>query len=469
METFEYMGVWWLPENPDNQKSGILKYNPKEGASLELIGTFKSNDDIRAIDNKVLSSPNIILGVTVNGKPITLYKCQEIKFILNLFGLPKSTFSVKAIFIGNHFKNEEEIIFDFISVSYSNLEDWVGISGISQRNEFDKSGHLKKITWNYEFPMEIKTKIDNFDISTYFSLNHGLHRYSINLNQTTFIKIKPHDPIGFKEYHHGIMQNIRDFLSLAMGKAIYPRIIIGKPKASLQQSANGEIILNDIQIFIQLGKFSDFSNKINPFEMLFTFNDLAENFGTYLKNWIDKSSSLGPVYELYFGTLYNASMYPIHEFLSLALALEAYHRRIFGGKYVSDEYFKPQYEAILKAIRNDIPDDFKESLRMKSKYLNEYSLRKRLKDILESLGDCIDIVIKSADSFVNDICNTRNYLTHYDDRLKPLAKNGQDLYWLIQKMKFVIEICFLSELGFSVENIKALIAKTQKYRDLQDH
>lgn len=319
MEAFECSGDWWLPENPDIRISGILKYNPKGGADLELIGTFKSIDDLLVLNNKVFSAPTIILGVTVNGKTITLYKCFEKSFNLSFPGLPKSIFYVNIIFIGCHFKKEEEILFDDISISYSNLEEWTGISGFKQDTEFDQSGHFKKTTYIYESPKEIEAKLENYNI--YIIFNFGSHSnltYSFNLKQTIFINIKPPNPLGFRVYLDGIMEYIRDFLSLAIGKAIYPRTIIGKSKASVTKFANGEIVLNDIQIFTRIGTFADYSTKVYQHEMLFTFRDIADNFTIYLKNWINKSSSLGPIYELYFGTFYNPSMYRNHEFLSLA-------------------------------------------------------------------------------------------------------------------------------------------------------
>ncbi len=470
METIEHSGVWWLPENPNFQISGILKYNPKEGACLELIGTFKGIDDLSGIINKELSAPTIILGVTVSGKSITLYKCFEKSFSLSFPGLPKSVFYVNVIFIGCHFKKEEEILLDDISISYSNLEEWIGISGFKQDTEIDQNGHIKKIAYTYEPPKAIVAKLENYDININFNFgSHSDLTYSFDLKQTIFINIKPPKPLGFRVYLDGIMENIRDFLSLAIGKAIYPRTIIGKSKDSVTKLANGEIVLNDIQIFTRAGIFVDYSAKVHQHEMLFTFRDIADYFTIYLKNWIDKSSLLCPVYELYFGTFYNPSMYRNHEFLSLAQALESYHRRTSGGKYVSDEDFRSQYDAFLNAIENSLDPDFKESLRNKMKYLNDFSLRKRLKIILGQCGDWITLFIKSPDLFIEDVCNTRNYLTHYDEQLESQVKKGQSLNWLVQKMKFVIEICFLSELGMPVENVKTLLARNQKYKDLVSH
>ena len=41
MNKFEYEGIWWLPDKPEKQVSGTLRFTPNEGAILKLIGSFK--------------------------------------------------------------------------------------------------------------------------------------------------------------------------------------------------------------------------------------------------------------------------------------------------------------------------------------------------------------------------------------------------------------------------------------------
>ena len=41
MESFEYKGYWYLPDNIDRRIAGILTFNDGESASLELIGEIE--------------------------------------------------------------------------------------------------------------------------------------------------------------------------------------------------------------------------------------------------------------------------------------------------------------------------------------------------------------------------------------------------------------------------------------------
>jgi len=382
-------------------------------------------------------------------------------------GLTKSVFIANIVFIGCHFQKEEMILFNEMSINCSNLDEWISISGLSHHTEFDQGGHLTKMTYEFKPPTEISAGITDCVISLRFTLNAQYEiAGALNLRQTAFINIKPSTPRSLLSFIEGIFSNVRDFISLGIGRATHINAIIGKSDVCISRLPSGEVIFNEIQVFMRTRVLNGQASTINRDEMLFSYHDISERFEFYLKNWTDKALLLGPVYQLYFGTLYNPSMYLAHEFLSLAQALETYHRRTVIGKYISDEDYEPQYSTFVDAIKGDISPDFRESLKMKMMYLNEYSLRKRLKDITEKYGNCISLYIEHQERFISDVCNTRNYLTHYDEKLSTLAKNGHDLFWLVQKMKAALEICLLSEMGMSADTIIGLLNRNQTIRDL---
>ena len=471
MEEFKYEGFWWLPEDPSIKISGTLFFDPKTGGRLELIGTFKTFDDLKHINKEALSSSLlIILGLSIEGKAITLYKCFETSFSLSFPGITRSAFFVNIIFIGCHFEKEEEILLDEVSINYSNLNEWAGITGFKQNTEFDQGDHLSQISLSYAQPNAILLKVElgSISLSCHFN-SKSESAYSFNFGQTTYFRIVPSSPRDLIWYLYGVMENIRDFVSLAIGRASYPNIIICKSKGCYTKLADGEIVLNDILIYHRTGPYSEPSKPVYPHEMFFTLNDISENFGNIMNNWIIKAEVLQPVYDLYFGALYNPSLHLNYQFLSLAQAIESYHRRIFGGKYVSDDAYKSQRDAFIGAILPGTEQSFKKSLCNKIEYMNEFSLIKRLKYIMAKFSEIMSSIVNSPDIFVRDIKNTRNYLTHYDERLKTEAKKGKDLYWLVQKMRALVEICLLSELGIEDKTIKILFTRNQRNLELLSH
>ncbi len=194
---------------------------------------------------------------------------------------------------------------------------------------------------------------------------------------------------------------------------------------------------------------------------------ISDKFELSLRNWFEKAEKLEPIYNLYFGTLYNSRMYLEHRFLSQIHAIESYHRRVNGGKYQeNDEYRSGLYKKFLQAIPNELDNDFRESLiEGKLKYANDYSLRKRLKEILESCSQNLPVSLRAKDNrdlFIKLVVNTRNYLTHFEEKSK--AATGDELYKLTNNLKILLEICLLKELEFSSETINNLISK--RYRTL---
>jgi len=460
MEEFEYDGYWWLPENQDTKIPGTLRFHPLEGATLELIGTFKDFKDI----NTVLQ-PIIILGSTPNGKIITLYNCYESQSKFSFPGFLISSYIATVIFLGHHFEKEEDIIFDSLSLSYSHLEEWSGITGFQSNIETDSNNHLTKHEVSYIFPKKVEVHLDNLNVSFDYEFTFGGDRIKeFNLKQTMFIKIEPHKQIHFNDYQSNICYHIQNFLSLAMGRAVYPLLVKGKTKAAKFESSNGEVVHKDIHVFHKMRDLCDLSKKLHPHDMLFSFGDISNNFERCLSNWFTKSDALRPVYDLYFGTLYNSSMYLQHEFLSLVQAIESYHRRVYNGKYLSGVDYQEIYETLVEAIPRDVDKNFKDSLRQKMIYLNEFSLRTRLKEILKKCGDMVNLLIRDHAVFIEDVLNTMNFLTHYDITLEMKAKTGQELFQLVQKLKYILEICFLIELEMPPESIKVLANRNRRNR-----
>ena len=460
IEEFEYDGIWWLPEKPDNKVSSKLKFHPVEGLKLQLIGSFKELKDLNTF-----LQPLIILGITSNGKIITLYKCCESQSHMSMPRFLSTSFIASVAFLGCHFEKEEEIRFDFLSLNYSHLEEWTGITGFQFKMETDSKNHLTKHKIIYSFPEKVEAKIGNLSISFDYNFTLGGDRLKeVNLKHTTFIKIKPSKSLHFNDYQD-VCYHIQNFLSLAIGKAVFPITIKGKSERCSTKSQNGKAIYPDIFIYYATNSLFETSSKIHPFDMLFTFRDISGKFENILKNWFEKAEMLKPVYDLYFGTLYNPRMYLQHQFLSMIQAVEAYHRRKFEGKYLSDKDFEPIYNRF-KDMTNtlDVKASFKDALINRLKYGNEFSLRKRLKDLFAEYQDITRNFIKDENNFINRVKDTRNYLTHYDKKLRNIA-DGEDLYRITQKLKTILQICLLHELGFDKEEIKSAFLRNRRYKD----
>jgi len=103
-------------------------------------------------------------------------------------------------------------------------------------------------------------------------------------------------------------------------------------------------------------------------------------------------------------------------------------------------------------------------LENKLKYGNEFSLIKKLNGIFNKYQENLNEFIKNKKIFIKKVVDTRNYQTHHDEDLKELSASGEELYHLTQKLKILLEICLLTELGFSSVEIKGLFSRNRRYK-----
>lgn len=459
IEEFEYKGIWFLPEKPEGQICGILKFTPDDGAILDLIGSFK---DIAEI-NKMLS-PKIILGISSNGKKITLYNCFENKSNFSFPGFQTCSFYVDIVFVGAHFQKTEDVRFKSLSIHYSNLDEWVNISGFDIKQSLAEKEAIIK----YKLPEPFQANI-NDDLKILLNTSATGPSWSLvqkeaAIKQKSEIKIEPSNDMSFENYRK-MMNQIQNFLSLGVTEPVYPLTVEGITEINKEMIK--DMVHNPpIAIFFKLPEIFKLSKTLPPIYMLFTFKDISTRFESFLKNWFKKAELLEPVYNLYFGTLYNSNMYLEHKFLSLIQAIESYHQRVHKGKYLPDREYKMVYDVLVNAIPNETKSDLKDRLKMYLKYGNEFSLRKRLKEIFDWHQEILDMLIKNDKAaFIDDVINTRNYLTHYNTDSKEQTISGEALFHLTIKLKILVEICLLIELGFSQKEIKSLFSRNRRYQD----
>jgi hypothetical protein len=170
------------------------------------------------------------------------------------------------------------------------------------------------------------------------------------------------------------------------------------------------------------------------------------------ENWFSSTSLLSPIYELLFGTLFNRDSFVKTKFLNLSQALESFHRRVLGGTYLPPEGYVATRSALRAAVPESVPDDLRQRISDTIKYANEYSLRKRLKELLCSLdGSTLEILKISDVAAVSDlIVKTRNYLTHFDEQSRTsLVDDIVGMHYMNERLTALLFILILKKLGMN--------------------
>ena len=444
-EKFSYIGKWWLPDNPSVTYQGIINYIPGEDNIFELI---TSRQLFSLADNH---QTDIFLGETPDGRQITLVDCAYIDTKpASIVDGTANRFDVKYIIINEHFNRVEDIKLQSIWSNYSHLDEWVNISGLTVMD----NGRNETIV-KYKRPEKIDVQLDDeYKLMIWFG-QHGptySHQFQkeANIKQITFVQIDANQNVPFIELVNR-MQYFHEFLSLAILEPVSPVLWI---------SSKEEDEYKNLYIFYKLPTHpnprKDNSYFLRSARMIFTYNHIENNFIDIINKWISSYSRLSHVYDLYFGTIFNPHLYLEQRFLNVIRALEVFHRRLFDGKYLSDD----EYDEISSVIENSIPQNptpgFNDKMTSMLTYGNEYSLRKRLNELFDNYLQDYKSLYTDRDFIINKSVDTRNYLTHFSKELEAERATGKDLYFLTQRIRMALIICILNYIGFSKEQIKSL-------------
>lgn len=488
MDSFEFKGVWRFPQSPNHIIAGILKFDPVEGGRLDTVGeTFfeesinlfavedTSNSAIRIVPQNIVF--DTIWGYTDKGDAVTLHRCRKIGENMAI-GYVGASYSVEVIFIGCHFEREEDITFESISINYSNLEQWLGITGFS--GGFNRSPKGKYLDGQilYAQPERFEIKVNNYIIAFDHSFQIAGDRFvDIRTKQFSFIEIVPDYPAQYNDYQTDVMYFLRNFLSLGVGGAVIPLAVTGKSKTYTQEdtgeydedSSQEEKTFRYVKIFYVAKGASLKSDKaIERFNMMFGYSDIDDDFQVYLQKWFNLSEKIRVVFDLYFSIFYIAPTYINLELLTLAQVLEAYHREIYGGTYMDDKDYEGVRQILNAAIPADLAESHRASLKNKIKYGNAYSLRKRIEQICNTVLSPYEKTVKTLvgdyKQFAEKLAATRNYLTHYSDDTKQTAELGANKHYnLVQKMKLLIQLCFMKEMGLSPDTVDRIMTKNRNF------
>lgn len=329
LEPFEHRGLWWLPEAPFAKVAGVLTFS-QDGVALELIGQLpRERPEPDATTGEVAwsfmpASRDRILGETTSGKGFTLDQCQATSLTL---GGMSERFRPEFILEGAHYDAQEPVVFDELSVRYTQLDAWVAISGFDTQTVATEGESLRKINVSFSPPAEIRATVPGVDIAVDFSVLFrpgGPTRSEVSLTQHAAFHLHFHRPTSLKAALDTVY-HLRNFVALGVGRPVTPIEITGfvlpQADAKRDELTGLEPRKQSIRLYYRLAHVSE-EKEMHPAQMLFTLVDARDRLQALLDAWFSKRTPLAPVFDLYFGALYNRQSFVEQQFLSLMQALE---------------------------------------------------------------------------------------------------------------------------------------------------
>jgi ApeA N-terminal domain 1 len=461
-EDFERRGHWWLPENPDRKVSGTLTYKSGEEITLELLGSLREPED-RQEDQDF--NARIILGICSEGRPLTLFQTYEIAGGWSSTGVRSQTIVVDYLVLEEHFIDFKEMRFTSAYITYTYLEEWLG--KLPFKSELLKNEDTPSLNWKATFSTPPSFEANVPSLQAKISEFHGHSSKGSDAfrelvwGHTASLVITPDAKQNF-DWYFKTQFELRNLLSVLIGRPVFlkeVRYVFENEEAEDERDKKSIVYLYYRQPHQSRKK------RFHPSEIIVPLKKVEDRIAEILEAWFSKQELLGQAYELFLGAEYNPSLYPHLHFLSLMQALETYHRHVSVGKYLPDIEYDTVRKSLVTAIPEGTPAPLRDALKSRIKYGNEFSLRKRLNEIFAGIGpqNTALIALNSA-TFISDVVDTRNYLTHYSDDLKEQTLEGADLFNANLRLKILLTILLLRELGIDEGLITELVSSHGTFR-----
>lgn len=452
LEEKTYQGYWWTDENPDRKVPGDLKYEPNGRIELKILAPL--NTDMQTFGPETIVEYDRIYGLTEDDDYVTLLNCTRDKVQLSIGnqGVQTAKYVISRFVEGDAFTNNQDIKFSNVSFEYPLLDQWANITGVNMEigsdNENDDNplsmdaGDTFNIT--YEVQDRIGATADEYTISLTIRTTTNPSRVGgISIDESTKIRVEKEDGMISLEEVFELNKKLQDFVTFAVRKSTFPSNIT----ATIPTNGPGNNSVNII--FDQVSEIDSPERLRTP---NFVLDDIHDTFERTLSTWFDLYSQLEPVFNVYFGTKYNKTMYLNNQFLGFTQALETYHRRSdYTDTYLDDDEFGDYKEELINTVHDDYDQSFRDHMvDGVFKHANEYSLRKRLNGLVDAHENVLNELPWNVDSEVNPITNTRNYLTHYDD---DIDEEMDRLYEFNLILEALLEACLLTDLEIPEDHI----------------
>lgn len=446
-------GHFWLPELAD-KVSGRLQISEIGKCSLELLGVFGGHKAAFRDTHHDLST---IHGV-VQGGPVTLYDCFYLNRNFGFGTVAVSKVHVGTVFRGANLPPEDQLRVTELEAAITGLDEWLQITGIESGFEFDSARKVQAAFIRYVPPPKIELSLPGLQATFKFAWTApgGRARTEAKITHQARLSVVPTDGASFESVRQQLTRLV-NFLSFAADQTLTIDSLYAYSPSAAMDVAEG-------QKLIQLPVFYESSTrtraaKVERNTMLFAYPDVTDRLEGMLKSWMAHHEALSPAFNLYFAVQAGRHAYVESEFLSIVQGLETLHDR------TSDEAVEPAdvFGAKVTRILATCPEADREWLAEQLAYANKPSLRTRLRRMLKPFASTFGNA-EARKVLVENIVDTRNYLTHYDPGLAARATRGSELLPLTSKLQALFQLHLLLLLEIDQGHIDKLIASNRQLR-----
>ncbi|MBK6871213.1 MAG: hypothetical protein IPG94_07395 [Kineosporiaceae bacterium] len=449
-ESAEWTGQWWLPEEPDRVVPGVLRYDPKSGLLLDLIGGFEDRilQQVRpglVADQGVRTWP-MILGVADNMK-VTLLDCwpgPTKSYGMRLAGPHKQIIGAMTGLIGVHLSDLDDAIFTQLRVSVEDLGQWssssvfAGAIGLTD-NAIDGTGSISVS------PVEEPTVLlDGIKIT--LAHEHTLPHFDqlrgetvARMRDTVFVRFEPESPYTLSTARDHA-QAIQDLVSLAThrGSGLLWMQLRLAPGTSNTVDEHPQVP-RDVSVYTDSTVPCDADARaVDHHNVLFTCAHVP--FADAVSHWWATRQELRSAVNMVLGLRYAPARYLESNLLTAVGAAEVLHRALgMDTERIPQAEFKALRAALVACAPDGQKTWVKEAIR------NDITLRERLRHLAaRPSSEAMELLVPDVEEWARLATNSRNDLAHTG---RTTRHSLDELIAVVRVTTAVVTMNLLHELG----------------------
>jgi ApeA N-terminal domain 1 len=448
MKHFESSGLWSPAGDLSNTVGGTLRYD-SEGLNLKLLGSFREGWSAG-----VERYPTIRGLVDENpyGTFVTLIDCLRKQSRFNMAGVTSETIRCGKATIGTSHLPDGEYHFEKLEVFFSYLKDWVGQTGI-KFEVINNTGY----SINYTKPEMLSFPFGDqkLTLAPTASRTYGIHH--AELDEETLVVIEPigeHSPTELGGDHIQILQNLLTFATDTPNE-IEDITYLGTED---DQGLSPEYHL----VFDPIFRLKTDKASLHSSDMLFTFRDAQDHGLNIFQNWLDFTERHPSFCTVFFANLYAEPRYLNDRFASLMLAFTLLGSTI-GEVSERTKLFLRDVEA---ALKSRFRDEEGELLGHIIPTGAEIEMPFHLLRLLQENADTMGRFIEDMPGFVRSVSDTLDFFKRRSESKRPYIQ-GVSLLHAMLKIRLLVKIVILKELGFGEDTVRSLVTRNNRINFLR--
>jgi hypothetical protein len=443
-------GQWYIFGENQPFVPGVLNFDPESGLTLDA-QRHRNPSLLQAFTTAGLEIHGTIRALDDYGSPLSLFGCA-LSSRSSSAGM--DTFKILPLhaFIGAHYQQFSNVVFNTVRANYSLLDFWLLRSSLTR--DVSEAGYSRYS--QHPLP-DIVAALQNdvyLTITTSLRSENRAFPPSVTLTQNHSVQFEFPCPILCTEISNDYIYVFGRLLSFLTGFEVFVDSI-RFPRNRYQ--------FMEVEWFHAARGIST-AKREHIREPLVSYEEIGSELPALITRWFVYQAEMEAITNLYFTAISNLDIPGSTRFLLLAQALEAYHGRSsrFEGEVQSSDVFRQRRNTLIAAF----PENERSWLQEKLHHANQKTLAQRLEELIADQRASVTQFITDTNLFANTIRWTRNYNTHFsedeEDRIERGAgriAQGADLLLYAEQMRAILELLFIRDLGLPNTAIDRVIQR----------